>query len=676
MRQRSKDCQAAAELKNSNKPVDNLDGVLQHPALSDSFPLQTMRFINAETLEFVYVPDSELGCEENKYAVLSHRWGAARDEVSFQDIEESREYSHKKGFAKLKGFCDLAARSGCRYCWIDTCCINKGDAMEMNEAINSMYRWYEESYICIIYLEDVPTRPLFDSVWFDRGWTLQELIAPKEANFYDQNWQFIASKTGLSQDLSTKTGIPEMVLNHTIQPSACSIAQRMSWAADRETTRVEDRAYSLLGIFAISMPQIYGEREMAFLRLQRAIIQQSKDETIFAWPMRDEPYTGLLARSPSNFAGCNDVVSIRGSSGFSEANGELSIKLRTFPYGMETYCALLNCTRETLPDARISIFLGRLSTAGEYARVKKAKSGGQIMVPTSNISGLTERLIRVSLTPNEAPLNRIHGFRLRYIEPPGHTACQARVMSKYETMDDSLICLEDGDQGTAGVVYMEGPEHFFSWNSSVEWSKVRWLKFGFDEEFNPTILFGNGMKDYVVDRGDPARKPTPEQVQQLMYKPDAESTAEIRRQMFSNGWIASKAGMPSRSRGWPRGVSILKVDRETGIKGCLRALNLGISVQVLPNSTPPQSREGRRTMHDASSTMSYVWTVDLTEDVRGDPEAELKELEKQEEKADNIESCCLCFFGRSCDGGDMNERIDQRRQAASQMKVLGAEDLS
>ena len=628
VRQKSKDCQAATESSKLNI-VDNLGGDLQYPALSDSFPLQTMRFINAATLEFVYVPDSDLSFEENKYAVLSHRWGAARDEVSFQDIEESREYSHKKGFAKLKGFCDLASRSGCRYCWIDTSCINKGDAMEMNEAINSMYRWYGESYICIIYLEDVPARPLFDSVWFDRGWTLQELIAPKEANFYDQNWQFTASKRELSQDLSTK----------------------------------------------ISMPQIYGEREMAFLRLQRAIIQQSKDETIFAWPMSDEPYTGLLARSPSNFAGCNDVISIRGSSGFSEANGELSIKLRTFSYGMEIYCSLLNCTREPLPDARISLFLGRLSTAGEYVRVKKAKSGGQVMVPTSNINCLTERLIRVSLAPNEAPLNRIHGFRLRCIEPPGHTACQARILSKYGTMDDSLVCLADGDQGTAGVVYMEGPEHFYSWNSSVEWSKVRWLKFGFDEEFNPTILLGNGMRDYVVDRGDPTRKPTSEQVQQLTFKPDAESTTEIRRQIFSNGWIASKAGIPSRSRGWPQGVSILKVDRETGIKGCLRALNLGISVQVLPSSTPPQSREGRQNMHDASSTMSYVWTVDLTEVVGGDPEAELRELEKQEEKADMIESCCLCFWGRSCDGGDMDERISQRRQAASQTKVLGAEDL-
>ncbi|KAI4101018.1 MAG: hypothetical protein LQ339_005246 [Xanthoria mediterranea] len=298
VRQRSKDCQAAAELKTQ---------------ISGSYSLQTVRFINAGTLEFIYVPDSELGFEENKYAVLSHRWGAARDEVSFQDIEESREYSHKKGFAKLKG-----RRNG----------DERGDQQYVP--------LYEESYICIIYREDVQKRPLFDSVWSDRGWTLQKLIAPKEANFYDQNWQFIASKTGLAQDLSTKTGIPETVLNHTIKPSACSIAQRMSWAANRETTRVEDRAYSL------------------------AIIQQSKDETIFAWPMSDEPYTGLLARSPSKFAGCNDVISIRGSSGFSEANGELSIKLRTFPYGMETYCALLNCTREALPDARISIFLGRL----------------------------------------------------------------------------------------------------------------------------------------------------------------------------------------------------------------------------------------------------------------------------------------------------------------------------
>ncbi|KAL8869505.1 MAG: hypothetical protein Q9174_004223 [Haloplaca sp. 1 TL-2023] len=635
-----------------------------------------MRFINATTLQFVHVPDSELAFEENKYAVLSHRWGAASDEISFQDIEESRDYLHKKGFAKFKGFCDLAFESGCRYCWIDTCCINKGDAMEMNEAINSMYRWYEESHICIIYLEDVPQKPLFDSVWFDRGWTLQELIAPKEANFYDKAWQFIGSKTGLSQSLSTKTAIPESILNHTMKPSACSVAQRMSWAAKRQTTRVEDRAYSLLGIFAINMPQIYGEREAAFLRLQRAVIQQSKDETIFAWPINDEACTGLLAKSPSDFAGCNDVISIRGSTGFSESNGELSIKLRVIPYSMETYCALLHCTDQTSTDARIAIFLTKLSGSGEYVRVKKAKSGGQVMMSSSSINSLTDRLFRVSLIPTERPLNIIYGFHVRTIEPPGHEVCHPRILSKCETTEDSYTLLEDGHTGTAGIVYMEGPNHFFNWNSSVAWSKIRWLKFGFDDDFNPTIFVGNGMRDYLYDRGTPTCKPTSEQVDEMMLRSKAEPTAETRRNLFSNDWISSKGWVPSRSYGWQRGVSILKVNRETGISGCLGALNLGISVKLLPTSISSPSVEEWPGKPAFDSSETYIWTIDLTEVAVGDPEAELRAFETEESKGETLTAFCLCCFGQGCDDGRIEQRDERNRRAMAQTKILGVEDLT
>ena len=236
-----------------------------------------MRVINTETLRFEDI------AEENKYAVLSHRWSAAsEDEVSYVDIAESRDISHKAGFAKFQGFCSLAAKLGCRYGWDDTCCINKGDPSEVTEAINSMYRWYQYSHICIVYLEDIVEKnQMMGSSWFDRGWTLQELIGPGATSFYNRDWNLIGTKDELLSSLSGKTGVPEDVLSHRNKPSTCSVAQRMSWAATRETTRIEDRAYSLLGIFGVSMTPIYGEREKAFLRLQKAIIEESKDESIF-----------------------------------------------------------------------------------------------------------------------------------------------------------------------------------------------------------------------------------------------------------------------------------------------------------------------------------------------------------------------------------------------------------
>lgn len=162
----------------------------------------------------------------------------------------------------------MAISENCRYGWVDTCCINKGDAVELSEAINSMYQWYKGSKLCIAYLEEVPQKQLTDSQWFDRGWTLQELISPKAVTFFDHDWNIIGTKLKLIADLSRKTSIPEEILSHTTQPSSCSVAQRMSWAADRKTKRVEDRAYSLMGLFDIHMPMIYGEREKAFLRLQ------------------------------------------------------------------------------------------------------------------------------------------------------------------------------------------------------------------------------------------------------------------------------------------------------------------------------------------------------------------------------------------------------------------------
>ena len=227
-----------------------------------------MRFLDTTSLQIVVVPDSELQFEGNQYAVLSHRWGADEDEVSYEDLVSSSDFSSKKGFAKIQGFCKIARKENCRYAWADTCCINQRNVNELNEAINSMYMWYRNSNICIVYLEDVPRRQFADSEWFDHGWTLQELIAPKFVSFFDQQWSLIGTKTGLLTNIAHKTRIPEDVLSHARKHSTCSVAQRMSWAANRITTRVEDRAYSLLGLFSLHMPMLYGEREGAFVRLQ------------------------------------------------------------------------------------------------------------------------------------------------------------------------------------------------------------------------------------------------------------------------------------------------------------------------------------------------------------------------------------------------------------------------
>ena len=214
------------------------------------------------------------------YAILSHRW--EEEEVSFQDMQNPILASKKKGFTKIRNACEKGLKHEFTHIWIDTCCINKDSSAELSEAINCMYRWYEASVICFAFLSDVNTTARMESsIWFTRGWTLQELIAPREVVFFDHEWNSLGSKEYLYEDLSRWTSIDRDILRG--QPlSRYSVAQRMSWASKRVTTRLEDQAYYLLGIFGVNMPMLYGEREKAFLRLQEEIIKQSDDHTIFA----------------------------------------------------------------------------------------------------------------------------------------------------------------------------------------------------------------------------------------------------------------------------------------------------------------------------------------------------------------------------------------------------------
>ena len=310
-----------------------------------------------------------------KYAILSHTW--AEGEISYKDFVKNRNHD-AAGWTKIRNCCKFAHNRGHNYVWIDTCCIDKRSSAELSEAINSMYRWYQQTKVCYAYLSDVsydegfehegengsanevdvknndniedeiedvdktnPDDDLEDSndemlytngekphhlpehverafcasKWFTRGWTLQELLAPNHVYFIDRSWRkVLGDKKALSALIVKITGIDRGVLTEHFRLGFStlhrySVAMRMSWASSRVCTRGEDVAYSLMGIFKVNMPLLYGEgKSVAFRRLQLEIINSSNDESIFAWlPSREDlgsrwlEFDGMLAKSPRDF---------------------------------------------------------------------------------------------------------------------------------------------------------------------------------------------------------------------------------------------------------------------------------------------------------------------------------------------------------------------------------------
>lgn len=239
--------------------------------------------------------------EENalpKYAILSHTW-ATDDEVSFQEMtgivnDHDHPASSKPGYQKILSTCKKANSHGLRYAWVDTCCIDKTSSAELSQAINSMFKWYSNAKVCYTFLFDLRPNNSADSMrnckWFTRGWTLQELIASEEIRFYNARWDFVGDKSSLKELLSDITNIDEVILYDSTLLYNIPVARRMSWASGRTTTRREDIAYSLLGIFDVNMPMLYGEGENAFMRLQEEIIKRSNDLTIFMCSAKAESF--------------------------------------------------------------------------------------------------------------------------------------------------------------------------------------------------------------------------------------------------------------------------------------------------------------------------------------------------------------------------------------------------
>ena len=368
-----------------------------------------MRLLNVNTLAFKEFFDQDIP----PYGILSHRWG--EDEISHRDFRKGRG-NGTLGYRKIIDFCgfvherrifdfsalknlsknvddELEGRSpilpgnegeALRWVWIDSICIDKTSSQELSEAINSMYSWYANAEECYVYMRDVPSsehtpavefwRTFDKSEWFTRGWTLQELLAPTTVVFCSSQWEVFGhmqTDTGreqylqlapfshalrfeLNERISQITGIQTEYLKGRESIESASIARRMSWAARRHTTRLEDEAYCLLGLFGVNMPLLYGEGRKAFLRLQEEIIKRSDDMSIFAWslPNPDQERTGILAQDISAFQSSGEVIRAPWGpeSPFSITNLGLEVGTRTQRVALATTdhgCAIhivqLNC---------------------------------------------------------------------------------------------------------------------------------------------------------------------------------------------------------------------------------------------------------------------------------------------------------------------------------------------
>ncbi|KAK4552024.1 hypothetical protein LTR86_010701 [Recurvomyces mirabilis] len=317
-----------------------------------------MRILNVYTLEFGEFFDSEVP----KYAILSHRWG--KHEVSYKGMRKrDKRMPSGAGYDKILNFCRLVRKTTkLEWAWIDTCCIDKSSSAELSEAINSMIRWYRRSAVCYAYLADVDSsshtpKPLEEqfeqSDWFCRGWTLQELLGPELVIFHDVNWTVIGHKcpvrydqskgqyrcqeaeplcgSPLNSKISRITNIEEDCLDFKSRLNEKTIAHLMSWAAVRRTTRIEDTAYCLMGLFDLNFPPLYGEGDKAFLRLQEELVLRHNDPSVFFWTGDQDvlPQSDLLvmrpmfASQPADFAvGAPNVVEPRWnlSTSFSVSN--------------------------------------------------------------------------------------------------------------------------------------------------------------------------------------------------------------------------------------------------------------------------------------------------------------------------------------------------------------------
>jgi hypothetical protein len=317
-----------------------------------------------------------------EYAILSHTWGPDTEEVTFENLVDGTG-KDKAGYDKIRFCAKQAGCDGLRYFWVDTCCIDKSSSAELSEAINSMFKWYQQSSICYVYLADVKAEDLTtfeESRWFKRGWTLQELIAPEKLWFFDSRWTRLGGRNEFTDMISKITSIPSSLIStegrsgrtervipfdfNIREPlSRFSVAAKMSWASNRSTTRQEDMAYCLLGIFDINMPLLYGEGgERAFLRLQDEIMKYSCDQSILAFEVQDEVQDEFWVKQNQriNYVAAHPKL-FTNSGQICRGPDDISRKLRMINTNQGMEIDMLLCPAQVVSSRGIDAFDGWLA---------------------------------------------------------------------------------------------------------------------------------------------------------------------------------------------------------------------------------------------------------------------------------------------------------------------------
>lgn len=466
-----------------------------------------------------------------------------------------------------------------------------------------MYTWYAKSDVCIAYLGDIThgQHELQSSEWFKRGWTLQELIAPDRVDFYDSQWKLLGDKKSLAALISERTRIPATVLSKKLDIQKCSIAQRLSWAAGRKTTEPEDRAYSLVGLFDISCVVQYGEGgDNAFLNLQKEIIKEFSDESIFAWrwptnSVQDSTTSGLechgmLASSPDWFEACGDFVPLSHASQFTYANGILSLNLPTRPHSLEAYLALLSVTNGK-GRGQVGLLLARLSTEGEYIRVRDPNT---LTTEEWNYSyKIREIAVRQRVT--EVPQNFFQGFWLRQLYQRSSRRVEPTVSSKGWFDANDRIKLSPESYGTAGVVCMLTRKQAYG---SRGWPRVCWLKFGFDESFNPVCMVANSLVREQSEIGL-----NPDLFHESLSLNDTGERDNLH--IFREDWLSSREQIIPTENASRERFFVLKGHRTRRLFTHIK--NIDLSIQISLSKLPlPSSMVNENPQQQQS-----VWTVDV-----------------------------------------------------------------
>jgi hypothetical protein len=476
------------------------------------------------------------------YAILSHTWGD--DEVDFKDFKDEAA-KLKDGWSKITKTCEKAFSDGLQYAWVDTCCIDKSSSAELSESINSMFFWYRRAAKCYVFLSDFehessPEDHFRRCRWFMRGWTLQELLAPPIVLFYDRAWEEIGSKIQLCHIISDITSIPKEAIMNDTPLANYSISQKMSWAASRVTSRIEDTAYCLLGIFDVYMPLLYGERHRAFFRLQEEISKHTLDMTLLAWePTREDIENGFcsfIAQSPASFKNGGNIRR------FGRETRACSMSARGLQFNDKHPARLI----PTSPDYYTDI-----------GKIKKEPNGQFIVSIAMTMIGpsLYARNGRVRLRIQDNDFEERRSYHFQPLSYPIHFATMPQHASI--SMKDSLYCLVDPNlkilDGFPRKLWNEADSLFYySRDSNLRVLDVRGTFESISMQLVVLVFFRNGEPHCLILN----RNEYPEYAAKLLNHTWSE---------HNEGWV-------------PESPELSKLDSSINI--CQKGKNITISVFI------------------------------------------------------------------------------------------------